>query len=357
MYGDEKGQPVAESAGQVAAAAGEVRLAAVGDLLLATDPWGKQSPRDPHDIFATIGADFAGCDLVIGNLECTLPGTGEMVATEPRVFATPDLVRGIREARIGIVSLGNNHAFDAYADGFHNLRRLLDEMGVRYFGAGDTLDESLAPLVVTVRGLRLGLLGAADRRSGPSGFAAPGTGGVAPLDAEDMAERIRRLRREVDHVIVSLHWGDERLAMPSPGQVELAHRLASAGASLIIGHHPHRLQGMEMYYGAAVAYSLGNFVASEVPFTDGDRVTWNRVGRTGGVLRATLVRGEVRGVAMTASYDDGRTIRTDTSGFGDRLIARANRALERGITPGSYAWQCFVVKRIRPILNKLLVRG
>jgi hypothetical protein len=57
----------------VTQAAGEVRLAAVGDLLLATDPWGRKSPRDPHDIFGAIGAAFAGCDLVIGNLECTLP--------------------------------------------------------------------------------------------------------------------------------------------------------------------------------------------------------------------------------------------------------------------------------------------
>jgi len=337
----------------VTEAAEEVRLAAVGDLLLATDPWGKASPRDPRDVFGPIGATFAECDIVIGNLECTLPGTGEMVTTEPRVFATPDLVRGIREARINVVSLANNHVFDAYDAGFHRLRRTLDEIGVRYFGAGDTPEEAAAPAVMTLGGLRLGFLGAADRRSGPGGFAAQGRGGVAPLDMPDMADRVRRLRREVDHVIVSLHWGDERLPAPSPGQIEVAHRLATAGASLVLGHHPHRIQGMETYCGAAIAYSLGNFVASEVPFTDGDRVTWNRVERTGGVLRATLARGEVRDVAMTASYDDGRAIRADTSGFAGRLIARANRRLARGVTPGSYAWEYFVVTRLSPLLRKL----
>jgi poly-gamma-glutamate synthesis protein (capsule biosynthesis protein) len=158
-------------------------------------------------------------------------------------------------------------------------------------------------------------------------------------------------------VIVSVHWGDERLPMPSPEQISQAHKFVTAGASLVLGHHPHRLQGMELYYGAAVAYSLGNFVASEVPFSDGDRVTWNRVERTGAILRATLAGREVRDVAMVPSYDDGRTIRLDPSGHGDRLIARANRAVSRGVTPGSYAWECFVVKRLRPALRKLSWSG
>jgi poly-gamma-glutamate capsule biosynthesis protein CapA/YwtB (metallophosphatase superfamily) len=335
----------------------EIRIAAVGDLLLATDPWGRQSPRDPHDVFGAIGPALADADLVIGNLECTLAGTGDLVPTQPRVIATEPLVRGMREAWIGAVSLANNHTFDAHAAGFRRLREVLGEMGVASFGAGETLAEAAAPTFVTVKGMRIALLGAADRRSGPSGFAGPGAGGAAPLDIAALCDRIHDLRHDADHVLVSVHWGEERLPVPSPEQITWAHRLVTAGASLVLGHHPHVVQGMEVYYGGAIAYSLGNFVACEVPYEDGDRITWNRTERTGAIFRATLARGEVRGASLTPTCDDGRTVQADRSAAGARVIARANRRLARGVTPGGYACARFMVRRVRPLLRKLGLGG
>ena len=105
-----------------------------------------------------------------------------------------------------------------------------------------------------------------------------------------LVRQIQELRQHVDHVIVSLHWGEERFLIPSPVQVEQAHALADAGASMVLGHHPHVLQGLEVYRGVPIIYSLGNFVADEVHFTNGDAVRWDRVGQTGCILRADFTK-------------------------------------------------------------------
>ena len=296
---------------------------------------------------------FRQCDVVVGNLECTLPGTGETVPTEPRVVSTPELVRSIKAAGVTVVSLANNHTFDCLLDGFRNLRSLLDEMGVAHFGAGETADEAEAPALIQAAGLRLAFLGAADERSGPSRFAEANRWGIVRFDPERMADRVRRLRRQVDHVIVSLHWGEERLLIPSPAQVEQARLVAEAGASLILGHHPHVLQGLEVHRGVPIIYSLGNFVACPVPFSNGDLMPWNRTERTGCILRANLAAGAVLGVEQSPTCDDGRTVAPDTGGFGARRIARANQALARGVTPGRYRREYFRVKTLLPLLAHL----
>ncbi|MCX5676520.1 MAG: CapA family protein [Planctomycetota bacterium] len=330
-----------------------IRLAAVGDLLLAAGPAGTDPPREAAAIFADVQPLFRETDLVVGNLECTLPGNGATVPTEPRVVATEDLVRAVAAAGITTVSLANNHMFDCLAEGFHRLRRLLDELGIAYFGAGDNLREAAAPAIVQIRGARVGFLGAADPRTGPSGFAETGVPGVAPLKMTNLIDDIRRLRAEVDHVIVSLHWGEERLSIPSPAQVEQAHALVDAGASLVLGHHPHVLQGLEVYRGVPVIYSLGNFVACDVPFSDGDRLAWNRTERTGCVLRVDLGPDGTQCVGQIATYDDGVRVGPDTSGFGDRRIAKVNGVLARGVTSARYRREFFWVKTVLPILAHL----
>ena len=86
---------------------------------------------------------------------------------------------------------------------------------------------------------------------------APGT---APLQADIMLEDVERLRPEVDLLVVMPHWGNEYLATPEPGQVELAHAVVDAGADLIVGNHAHWPKGMEMYRGKPIFYGTGNFL-------------------------------------------------------------------------------------------------
>jgi len=330
-----------------------VRLAAVGDILLTDGRLAAGPDRASRTIGPELRRRLDECDVVFGNLECTLPGGGETVPTEPRVVAKAEAVDRILASGFDVVTLANNHAFDCLAGGFHATRDLLDRLGVAWFGAGDDLDEAARPAFLQVGNRRLAFVAAVDHRSGPARFATEDAWGVAPLDVPRMAEQVRGLQREADHVIVSVHWGEERFRIPSPKQIEQAHALADAGASLILGHHPHVVQGMEVYQGVPIVYSLGNFVACDVPFSDGDVMAWNRTERTGCLLTVDLGPDGAAGVTQTPTFDSGRTVELDESGFGDRRIARTNRALARGVTLGRYRREYFLVKTVKPALDHL----
>ena len=329
-----------------------VRLVAVGDLLMPAGYAADAADASAGPLAGMADVLSAG-DVVLGNLECTLPGANGTVETEPRVLSEPRLVRMVAAAGFHVVSLANNHMFDCLADGFHRLRALLDELGVAHFGAGDDLDEAAAPAIVKAGGLRLAFLGAADERSNTRPMAGPGQWGVAPLDVDRLTGQIRELGGQVDHVIVSPHWGEERFSIPSPEQIDQARRLIDAGASMVIGHHPHVIQGMELRQGRPIAYSLGNFAAGRVPYVSGDRITWNRTERTGCVLTALLSRDGVSQVRQLATHDDGGRIAPDDSGFGARRIARVNAALRRPVTLARYRREHRRVKTYRAILDHL----
>ena len=329
-----------------------LRLAAVGDLLLATTPDDPAAGRDLDAMFEGVRAALAGCDVVLANLECTLPG-GAVVSTEPRVIASEELIRAAAAAGVGVVSLAHNHAFDCGVEGFENLRPLLDELGVAHFGAGRDLDEATAPAIVEADGVSLAILGGADASTGAYHFAGPGQPGVAPLDVEGLRERIADLHSRVDHVIVAAHWGEERFAVPSPRQIAQARSLVEAGASAVLGHHPHVLQGMETYRGRPIAYSLGNFVANEVPLSDGDAIRWGRPGRTGCVLRMDLRPGGVDDIEQIATHDDGLRIEVDRSRWARRRLAKLNRAVAGGVSPRRYRREHVRVHVVRPFLGYL----
>jgi poly-gamma-glutamate synthesis protein (capsule biosynthesis protein) len=215
------------------------------------------------------------------------------------------------------------------------------------------LAEAAAPAVLNVGGLSIAFLGAADRRSGTRQFAGAGQWGVAPLDVGRLAEQIRDLRSQVDHVLVSLHWGEERFLIPSPAQIDQARTLAGAGASMVIGHHPHVLQGMERHNAAPILYSLGNFIADDVHFTDGDVLSWDRTARTGCIVLADLGQQGVADVRLVPTYDSGQTVELDESEFGSRRLQRTGRALARGITLRRYRREHLWVKTVKPAMAYL----
>lgn len=330
-----------------------LRLAAVGDLLLCCGCGEVPRRRDPNLLSPDVLAILAECGVLFGNVEFTLPGDGRTVPTEPRVIGEPAFVRQVATAGFNVLTLANNHAFDGLDGGFRELRGELDRLRLAHFGAGMNLDEAAAPAIIEKGGLRLAFLAAADKRSGPYRFATDGQWGVAPLDIERLVSQINGLRGQVHHVIVSLHWGEERFLIPSPTQIQQARALVDAGASIVLGHHPHVLQGLEIYRGAAIVYSLGNFVADDVHFSNGDVIRWNRNERTGCIFLADLAESAVTNVRLTPTYDTGRLVELDGSGFGSRRIAKVNRALTRGITPRRYRREHLWVKTIVPILSHL----
>ena len=329
-----------------------VCLAMVGDLLPAGPPDATLGPRTERRL-AKARELLAGADVALANLECTLGGDGWRVASEPRVVTAPAGIRAIAAAGFNVLSLANNHMFDAGPAGFRQLRDLLGGLGVRAFGAGADLAEAARPAIVESKGIRLAFLAAADHRSGAGPFAAPGRAGVAPWDVQALIARVRELAGQVHHVIVCPHWGEERLALPAPGQVAEARRLIDAGASLVIGHHPHVVQGMERYGRGVIAYSLGNFVAGHVGFSDGDTLAWTRTERSGCLLRVRLSATEVRSLEQVPTYDDGQCVRHGASRAARRRLRERNRQVAGGVTAARYRRERVRVKTLLPIAQHL----
>jgi len=329
---------------------GSMKIAAVGDLLLSGS---LEEGRDSDSVFASLRNVFSTCDLVIGNLECTLDGGGEMISTEPRVIASPALIQAVARGGFDALSLANNHMFDCLESGFLQVKRTLRQYGIAGFGAGENLAEAAAPAIVVRKGMHIALLAAADESSGAAVWAGENSPGINPFNIDRMEDQVRRIRAHVDHVIVCLHWGRERMTIPSPMQVQQGRLLAEAGATMVIGHHPHVIAGAEMHAGAAIAYSLGNFVACDVPYVCGDELCWNRRERTGCLLLADLNADSLACIKQVATFDPGLAVRPDNSGFGRRCIERANKALQKGISLGRYRRSYFWINTVIPTFGHL----
>jgi poly-gamma-glutamate synthesis protein (capsule biosynthesis protein) len=183
-------------------------------------------------------------------------------------------------------------------------------------------------------------------------FAHDNHSGVALLNKE-IHQNIKSLKNQTDHIIISPHWGDERFHFPSPQQITQAHNMADAGATLILGHHPHVLQGLEKYQQTPISYSLGNFLANHVYWDNGGVLTWNRFERSGCIIMTELNKTDIKSIKQIPTFDDGKNIIIEKSGRGDRYLQKANNYLNKGITTKQYQRETLRVCTINPILAHL----
>jgi len=240
-----------------------VRLRAAGDLAFSWQV-GEAVATTDFDPFAALKGALGDADISFANLETVLSK-----APAPRgVVERPGvpLIRGAARAAdlaakagIDVVSVANNHAFDFGAAGLKDTLAEVARVGVVAIGAGPSADVAARPHIVSVRGLRVGMLALAEKSNHP----ANGKAALHKLTAAEAA--IRALRSQVDVVVVSVHWGVQYQLKPTKKQIALAHAMIDAGADAIIGHHPHVLQTIEAYQGKPIFYSLGNFVFGTQP--------------------------------------------------------------------------------------------
>lgn len=200
--------------------------------------------------------------LAFVNLECPISDKGTAKAGKEYTFrGRTVLAQGLVSAGIDVVSLANNHVLDYGQQAFLDTIRRLDAAGVAHAGAGADSSAAAAPaLLITPAGTVAFL---AFTEIIPSGFVATSkTGGINPItqDRKKMLADIAAAAKTVDFVIVSVHWGIEYADNANQSQRTLAHQMVDAGADLILGHHPHVIQGLELYKDRLIAYSLGDFV-------------------------------------------------------------------------------------------------
>lgn len=226
-----------------------------GDFNLAAN-FEYAAKRKPINVFAK-WKSIGPYDLMMVNLENAVTRSIDSMDKEFVFKMKPEYLSHLTKAGISVVNCANNHSADFGVEGLIETISRLDSAGIRHTGIGRNLSEARKPVIMNVNGIRIGFLGYGGTKKFLASRSQPGT---APRSKWLIMDDVKRLRPHVDFVVVNLHWGDELEIEPDSGQIGLAHQIIEGGADLIVGHHPHVLQGIEQYLGKTIAYSLGNFV-------------------------------------------------------------------------------------------------
>lgn len=234
---------------------------AVGDIAIVGNA--ELELRGRYDeAFAQIKPILADRDLAICNLEAPLTRRGEAVAGKEFTFrAKPESLPAVVAAGFNVFGLANNHLMDFGPLGLKDTLASLQAAGVYKAGAGENLRQARRPALVPLPQKNSAVAVLSYSMTFPEAFfAARGKPGTAPGNLEYILRDVAAAKKDAPIVAVSNHWSAELLQTPKDYQIETAHRAIDRGARLIIGHHPHVLQGVEFYRGGVIFYSLGNFV-------------------------------------------------------------------------------------------------
>lgn len=233
-----------------------MRIASVGDIAFT----GAHSDNARGEAFKSLGEIFAQIDLLIGNLESPLTTVLEAQWGKCTLRGDPGWAGVLKEAGFNVLSLANNHLMDYGERGLLDTMEVLRDADIYFLGAGKNRGEACAPLFLSVQGQRVAFLARTQVIVTSPSFAGDARPGVAWLDEAETLSAIAVARARADIVVLLLHWGIENYSYPSPEQRRLARLFTEAGCSLILGHHPHVLQGVERVGKSLVSYSLGNFL-------------------------------------------------------------------------------------------------
>jgi len=243
-----------------ASGTGDVTLAFAGDVhfqdrtatLLA----------DPGTAFGPIAGTLSAADLTMLNLETAVTDRGTPQPKQFHFRTGPAGLAAVQAAGVDVVTVANNHVLDYGQVGLADTLAALARAGLPYVGAGVDAAHAWAPYLVTVKGLRLAILGVSQVDELAASWVAtdsrPGEAHADDLTRTLAAVRAAKARADV--VIVFMHWGTEGVGCPDARQRALAPKLAAAGADVIIGAHAHTLQGSGWLGRTFVAYGMGNFL-------------------------------------------------------------------------------------------------
>lgn len=226
-----------------------ITVSAAGDCTLGTDEffdWSDSLPAkyeevgDPAYFFRNVQPIFAQDDLTIVNFEGTLTESEEREDKQFAFKAAPAYAEILTAGSVEAANMANNHSKDYGEQSYTDTIKALEDQGITTFGY-----DRLA--VMDIKGVKVGLLGTYVLREG--------------LGIKDsMIANLESLKEQGAQIIIaSFHWGSEKAYEPDSTQIELAHAAIDNGADLVLGHHPHVLEGIEEYQGKNIVYSLGNF--------------------------------------------------------------------------------------------------
>lgn len=243
----------------------EITLLFAGDVHFE---WGvakliqEQGPAAPVKDIASL---FSESDFRAANVETAITDEGSPYPGRSHVFGAPARsVETLKALKLNLAILANNHVMDLGAEGLNGTLKNLKAANILTAGAGPTARDAAAPTLFNIGEARFAIVAASV--IGDEGMWSDEKRPGSARPAQVLAT-VASLRGKVDHIIVSVHWGVEYNPYADLEQQTLARQLVSAGATAVIGHHPHVPQGIDIDRGAVVCYSLGNFLfGSATPY-------------------------------------------------------------------------------------------
>lgn len=234
-------EPTAESV--------SITVSMVGDCTLGTDVNFDQSTsfdafyqmkNDPGYFFQNVKDIFTADDLTVANMEGTLTTSNDRQQKTFAFKGDPSYTEILTRGGVEATNLANNHSHDYGDQSYEDTIQYLEAAGITTFGYDRTA-------VMDVKGIKVGLIGIYELKDGLG----------RQQQVIDTIQEVKDQGAQV--IIVSFHWGTEKSNVPDDIQKTLAHLAVDQGADLVVGHHPHVLQGIEKYQGKNIVYSLGNF--------------------------------------------------------------------------------------------------
>ena len=241
-----------------------IKISAVGDIM----PGGILSGVESGFISKEIIGVLSNADFRVGTLESAIGDNPTFFEEKMRrkadvIYSKIKDINKLKYLSIDIVSLANNHFYDLGVESADKCIKLLDEAGVKHVGAGRNLEEASRPVVESLNGKTIVFLAFCDWRDDTVGFcpfASETESGVNPMFDDYVVSEIKKYKKQSDYVVVLPHWGREHTWNTTLHVYKLAKKMIKAGADLILGSHPHRVQPVVNYRNGSVAFSMGNFL-------------------------------------------------------------------------------------------------
>ncbi|MEV7771017.1 CapA family protein [Kitasatospora sp. NPDC086791] len=242
---------------------GTITVAFAGDVHFEGRAEARLAVQPPEPALGPMSRSLADADLSVLNLETSITGRG---TPEPKLYTfrtSPKALSALKESGVDVVSMANNHAVDFGADGLTDTLAAKDSSPIPVVGVGRNAKEAYAPYVITVRGVKVAVVAASQvedltNQKWRAGANKPGI--ASALDVPALVKAVEAAKQQARVVLVYLHWGDEGKACPTAPQTTIAKKLATAGATAVVGTHAHTMVGSGMLGNTYVGYGFGNFL-------------------------------------------------------------------------------------------------
>lgn len=285
----------------------EYTILATGDVIPARSVNAKMVRLSNFNYPFEKTANFLkSADAVLINLESPLIPNCPITDEGMKFCGDPRDIQGLVYGGVSVASIANNHMGNYGLDGIDSTVNLLKENKISVTGNGQ-------PAIITIRDKKFGFLG-----YNSIGVKEPG---IAWAEVPEIQSDIQNLKKKVDFVIVAFHWGDEYTSLPNSKQRQLAHVAIDAGADLIIGNHPHWVQGTERYSGKYITYAHGNFIFDQM---------WSEETREGVIGKYTFNnKGLVKTQFLPVVIDDYSQPRFATALESAKILSRMQQSSQQ----------------------------